>query len=271
MQLKPLNDDVYTIFQKAGAQSKRYYHTFCGTAHLFLAMFSFLGKNKESEVYKPVYDQLKEILNRYGVDGKKFEKSFLDFCPQGTYTEGEEFNITVDREYKKVRENLQRKAVSEKRSQMIEDFIMELFADRSYMIRQIFDDITGSSNKTDKMYDEIIKTFKPLVLPEVTELEELTELTNLNKWVGKHPQNIIDADEPVAKMEMGLAGRSIRNVCLTGKAGTGKTCYVYEFVQRIVKGEVPEEFKNKIVYEVNTGALVAGTKFRGRLNCLSLS
>jgi ATP-dependent Clp protease ATP-binding subunit ClpA len=147
----------------------------------------------------------------------------------------------------------------------IEDLIMELFADRSSMLCEIFADIIGDENKVDELLAEVTKKFKPAVVAEIKELEECDALTNLNKWVKDHPQVVIDADGPVSKIEMALAGRSIRNVCLTGKAGTGKTQYVYEFVQRIVRGNVPEEFKDKVVYEVSTGALMAGTRFRGDL------
>ena len=47
---------------------------------------------------------------------------------------------------------------------------------------------------------------------------------------------------------------------LVGPAGTGKTEYVYEFVQRIIKGDVPEQFLDKIVYQLDPSALVAGTR-----------
>ena len=264
MKIKPFSDDLYGIMNFAGNLAKKYNQTFCGTAHLFLSMFSYLSKNKETEKYKPIYDGLKDILNKYGVDGKTFEASFLSFCPKGEApTEGSGYSITADTEYKKVSENLNRTVMELKRSMEVEDLLMELFTDRAYMIYTIFSDIIKSDNKTDEMYDEIIKRFKKTVQKEIKELEEMPELTNLNKWIQKNPQTVIGADENVKKIEMALAGRSIRNCVLTGKAGTGKTSFVYEFVQRIVNGNVPEEFKDKVVYQMDPSALVAGTKFRG--------
>ena len=47
----------------------------------------------------------------------------------------------------------------------------------------IFSDITKSDMETDKMYEEITKEFKKVAQPEITELEQMPELTNLNKWV----------------------------------------------------------------------------------------
>lgn len=264
----PFSEDLYKILKNATGVSQKYYHTFCGSAHLFLAMFGFLAKFKDATDdetgYKRTYDDLKEILNRYNVDGKKFEASFLQFCPQGEAPEpGSTFNITCDREYTKIAQSLQNLALKNQRSSQVEDLIMELFNDKSFNIYLIFGDITGGDAETDKMYEEITKKFKQQVVAEIKDLEGLAELTNLNKWVKKNPQKVIDANGPVSKIEMALAGRSIRSAILTGPAGTGKTTFVWEFVQRINAGEVPEEFKDKIVYELNQAALVAGTRYRG--------
>jgi len=261
MQKKIFSDDLYGILNRATQQSSKYYQTFCGTQHLFLAMFSFLSNNKETERYSQVYNTLKTIMNKYNVTGKAFEQSFLSYFPAGTEPdEGETVTIAVNEEYNKVVQVLQRAAVKFQRSTEVEDLIMALFEDKSYDIFIIFSDIIGSDNKTDEMYNEIIKAFKPAVTPEIKELEQLPELTNLNKWLAKSPRTVIAADEPVMKIEMALAGRSTRNCILTGRAGTGKTEYVYEFVQRIIKGNIPSDFKNKIVYQLDTGALVAGTR-----------
>jgi ATP-dependent Clp protease ATP-binding subunit ClpA len=266
MKFKAYNDDVYSIIsQRAGALSQKYYHTFCGTSHLFLAILSFLRANKDSnERYNKIFTGLKEILNKYNITGSSFETSFLEFCPQGVEPEsGSSFTITADEEFSIITQNLSRNAVKLQRSMEIEDLIVELFGDPNYSVFTIFSDITKSEAKTEEMRNAIIQKFKKAVIPEIKELEEIPELTNLNTWVKENPQTVIDSDDEIKKIEMGLAGRSIKNVCLTGKAGTGKTTYVYEFVQRIVNGDVPEQFKDKIVYELSSTALVAGTRYRG--------
>ena len=263
-KIKAFSEDLYMILNKAGNQSRKYYQTFCGTSHLFLATFSFLVSNKDNSRYKATYDGLKEILNSYGIDGKKFEASFLQFCPRGEEpAENEEFKITPDREYQNITEALQRNAVQQKRSMEVEDLIMELFKDRSYSIFTIFSDIVGSDQKTDEMYSVVLNKFKKQVAPEIKELEEVSELTNLNKWLAKNPQKVVDGEEDVMKIQMALSGRSIKNCLLTGKAGTGKTTLVYEFVQQILRGECPEQFADKIVYELDTAKLVSGTRYRG--------
>lgn len=265
MKITPYSEHLYSVLQKAGFQSKKYFQTFCGTPHLFLSMFAFLASNKEDERYANTYNVLKETLNKYNVNGQAFEKSFLQFCPKGEApAEGEEFSINTDREYTKIADTLKRRAIKEKRSMEIEDLVLELFAEPSLMIRDIFNDITGSDSETEKMYQEVVKAFKVVAVPEIEELEQMEGiLTNLNKWVKDNPRTVIGGDSKVQKIEMGLSGRTLKNVVLLGPAGTGKTEFVYEFVQRIIKGDVPSQFKDKVVYQLDPSALIAGTKYRG--------
>ena len=266
MKLKPYSDDLYSVLQRAGGQSKKYWHTHCGTPHLFLALFGFLSQQNaaNNERYSKVYANLKNVLNKYGVDGKTFEKYFLDSCPKGEEpVEGEEFKIQTDREFDIISQTLTRRAVAEVRSMEIEDLVLELFADRTYTISMILEEILGSNEKMDAMYNEIQKIFKPVSLPKVKELEEIKELTNLNEWVSKNPRTAIGVDTDIDKLEMALSGRSIKNAVLVGPAGTGKTEVVYEFVQRINNGTCHEDFQNRIVYQLDSTALIAGTRFRG--------
>lgn len=265
MKITPYSEDLYSVFQRAGNQSKKYFQTFCGTPHLFLSMFAFLATRKEDARYSDTYNTLKSILNAHNVNGASFEKTFLDYCPRGEEPEeGETFTINTDREYQTVAETLKRRALSEKRSMEIEDLVLELFADNSFTIRDIFSNLTGSETETDKMYQEIIKAFKVVAVKEVAELEEMQGLLiNLNKYVKENPRTVIGADDKVNKIAMGLSGRTLKNVILLGPAGTGKTEYVYEFVQRITKGNAPEQFLDKIVYQLDPAALVAGTRYRG--------
>lgn len=262
MKITPMSDDLFAVCNKAANQSKKYFHTFCGTPHMFLSMFAFLSTNKDSERYADTYNTLKSILNNHNVNGAEFQKSFLQFCPRGEEPEeGKTFTISTDREYNTITDTLKRRAVSERRSMEIEDLILELFAEPSLTIYDIFTDITKSDTDTAAMYEEIVKAFKVVAVKEVEELEQMEGiLTNLNKWVKDNPRTVIGADSKVQKIQMGLSGRTLKNVILLGPAGTGKTEFVYEFVQRIVKGNVPAQFEDKVVYQLDPSALIAGTR-----------
>lgn len=252
---------------RAIAQAKKYFQSTVSSPHIFLATFELLVLNKDkNEEINKIYSKLRDILNRYNITGKKFEEVFLKYYPKGEEPEaGSTYKISPSREYNAISDNLRKNAKAEFRTMELSDLIVEMFSDHSYDIYDIFTEFTGSDAESDKLYKEVLDAFKAEVVPEISDLEEMPELTNLNKWLKSKPQVIVDADDPVRKIEVALAGRSIRNAILTGKAGTGKTCYVYEFVQRIINGNVPESFKDKVVYQLDTGALVAGTKFRGDL------
>ena len=60
-----------------------------------------------------------------------------------------------------------------------------------------------------------------------------------------------------------LSRRTKNNPILIGEPGTGKTAIVEGLAHRILRGDVPENLKNKQVYSLDMGALVAGAKYKG--------
>ena len=87
---------------------------------------------------------------------------------------------------------------------------------------------------------------------------------NLNEEVKKGKMDpIIGRDDEIRSAIMILSRKSKNNPVLIGEPGVGKTAIVEGLAQRIVKDDVPAGLKNKIVYELDMGALVAGAKYRG--------
>ena len=74
---------------------------------------------------------------------------------------------------------------------------------------------------------------------------------------------IICIDEQIRNIIMILSRKTKNNPVLIGEPGVGKTAIVEGLAQRIVKDDVPNGLKNKIIYELDMGALVAGAKYRG--------
>jgi|LAHS01.1.fsa_nt_gb ATP-dependent Clp protease ATP-binding subunit ClpB len=74
---------------------------------------------------------------------------------------------------------------------------------------------------------------------------------------------VIGRDEEIRKVVQILARKTKNNVILIGEPGVGKTAIVEGLAERIVKDDVPATLKDKEIYELDMGALVAGAKYRG--------
>ena len=87
---------------------------------------------------------------------------------------------------------------------------------------------------------------------------------NINEEVKKGKIDpVIGRDEEIRKIIEILARKSKNNVILLGEPGVGKTAILEGLAERIVKDDVPNTLKDKTIYELDMGALVAGAKYRG--------
>ena len=87
---------------------------------------------------------------------------------------------------------------------------------------------------------------------------------NINEEVKKGKVDpVIGRDEEIRKIIQILARKSKNNVILIGEPGVGKTAILEGLAERIVKDDVPLTLKDKIIYELDMGALIAGAKYRG--------
>ena len=74
---------------------------------------------------------------------------------------------------------------------------------------------------------------------------------------------VIGRDEEIRRILQILSRRTKNNPVLIGEPGTGKTAIVEGLARRIVRGDVPENLKNKQLYSLDMGALIAGAKYQG--------
>ena len=74
---------------------------------------------------------------------------------------------------------------------------------------------------------------------------------------------VIGRDDEIRRLLQILSRRTKNNPILIGEPGTGKTAIVEGLAGRIVRGDVPENLKDKQVYSIDMGALVAGAKYKG--------
>lgn len=87
---------------------------------------------------------------------------------------------------------------------------------------------------------------------------------NLNDMARKGKLDpVIGRDEEIRRTLQILSRRTKNNPILVGEPGVGKTAIVEGIAHRIVDGDVPENLKNKVVYSLDMGALIAGAKYKG--------
>lgn len=88
--------------------------------------------------------------------------------------------------------------------------------------------------------------------------------TNLNAYAKEgRIDPLIGRNEEVARLVQILARRRKNNPLLVGDAGVGKTAIIEGLAKRIVDSDVPDVIKNSVVFSLDMGALLAGTKYRG--------
>ena len=74
---------------------------------------------------------------------------------------------------------------------------------------------------------------------------------------------VIGRDDEIRRVLQILSRRTKNNPILIGEPGTGKTAIVEGLAQRIMRGDVPENLKDKQLYSLDMGALIAGAKYKG--------
>ena len=101
------------------------------------------------------------------------------------------------------------------------------------------------------------------------EFEEIKDVLNkFGRDITKNVRDnkvdpIIGRDEEIRNVIRILSRKSKNNPVLIGDPGVGKTAIVEGLAQRLIKGDVPSSLKNKTIWELDLGSLVAGAKYRG--------
>ena len=112
-------------------------------------------------------------------------------------------------------------------------------------------DIRGKQRVTDQNPEEKYQALKRFG-------RDLTEIARRGKL-----DPVIGRDEEIRRSVQVLSRRTKNNPVLVGDPGVGKTALVEGIAQRIASGDVPEGLKDKTLFQLDIGALIAGAKFRG--------
>ena len=140
--------------------------------------------------------------------------------------------------------------------QPLDLFVSILSEDESYA--KYYCEMNGLNRNM--IIDHIDQKFKTAKSAEL--IEEYT--TNLNEEAIKNKIDpLIGRESEVDDLVHVLARRKKNNVCIVGEPGVGKTAIAEGLAKRIVDEQVPPMLRNKVVYSLSVGDLLAGTRYRG--------
>ena len=142
-------------------------------------------------------------------------------------------------------------AMMETESKSVVGKILKMYGINKNDFLQVLSSVRGSqrvdSNDPEGTYDALAKFG--------TNLVDLAKKHKLDPVIGR--------DEEIRRIIRILSRRTKNNPVLIGEPGVGKTAIVEGLATRIIKGDVPNSLKNKSIWELDMGALVAGAKYRG--------
>ncbi|MGX1929097.1 ATP-dependent chaperone ClpB [Flagellimonas sp. 2504JD4-2] len=146
----------------------------------------------------------------------------------------------------------------------IEHLLLAIFKSKS-KIAQILKDQGVTEKDLKAAIDELRKGGKVTSQSAEDTYNSLDKYAkNLNQLAdGGKLDPVIGRDEEIRRVLQILSRRTKNNPMLVGEPGVGKTAIAEGLAHRIVQGDIPENLKDKIIYSLDMGALIAGAKYKG--------
>jgi ATP-dependent Clp protease ATP-binding subunit ClpA len=245
--------DIEKLIEAANTLALRFKHEFVGTEHVLYCLLN----NKE----------FKNLLIEFGVQVIEFEKELRDYiqtiqeCPKKEY--GVRKTQALDRVFNRAFTQV---LFSGRNGINLIDIFISLTKENnthtSYFIMKyginVDEFITFlKENHANSIRDHEQELYYETVLSEYcTDLNELAEQGKIDPVIGR--------DEEIDDICQVLARRTKSNVLMVGDPGVGKTAIAEGIARRINDNNVPSYLKDHIVYNLEVGALIAGTQFRGQ-------
>ena len=249
------NPEIEVIVTNAVDLSKSLRHEYVTVEHVFLSMVQF----------KPFSD----ILGSYGADTEGLERDIKGYLAKMPVYNTEEDNHTPRKTHGLVRvfnRALTQVLFSGRAKMQIIDLFLSISAETNshaeYFILKYGINKQSFIQHYANNYKDKESRAMAMEKKSATILEEYC--TNLNKKAAEGSIDpVIGRDHELAEITEVLAKRNKSNILLVGDAGVGKTAIAEGLALNILNDQVPEYLKEYIVYNLDIGTLLAGSKYRG--------
>ena len=146
----------------------------------------------------------------------------------------------------------------------IEHLILSIFKSKS-TISQILKDFGATEKELEQSIKELRKGERVTSQNAEETYNSLHKYAkNLNQLAKDNQLDpVIGRDDEIRRLLQILSRRTKNNPILVGEPGTGKTAIAEGLAHRIVDGDVPENLKDKLIFSLDMGALIAGAKYKG--------
>ncbi|PJI07358.1 MULTISPECIES: ATP-dependent chaperone ClpB [Clostridium] len=235
----------------------RYNHQQIDTIHLFMAIIS-----QEDGL-------IPNILQKMGVNLeaiKKDTEAELDKMPKILGEGAQNSSIYATRRFEEIFVRAEKIAKDFKDSYISVEHVMLALMDKD---SNVIGKILSKNGVSRKEFLKVLAEVRGNQRVDTSDPEGTYDALNkygrdLVKDAKKHKLDpVIGRDEEIRSVIRILSRRTKNNPVLIGEPGVGKTAIVEGLAERIVRGDVPEGLKNKVLFSLDMGSLIAGAKYRG--------
>ena len=256
------NPEIQEIIEVACGLAKDYKHEYVTLEHLLAALIEFKSFNKFLYDFGVDVDGLlRDIYDHIGRQDHLVNLEKENVTPQRTHALERVFNRAFTQVLFSAREMMEPidiyLSISQETNSHAAYFLIKYGINRKQLVEfyaeENKDRIVANANKKE---GKSRKDIADRILEEYC--------TNLNQYVAEGKIDpVIGREYELEEIAQVLARRHKSNVLMIGDPGVGKTAIAEGLAYKIVNGEVPEYLKEYVVYNLEIGSLLAGSKYRG--------